>query len=485
MTSLKKKSITGFMWDFAGKLGLQGVGFFVTIILARILSPEDFGVLAIIMVFINLANVFQDFGFSTALVQRADVTEEHYSSVFFMNLAMGLLLATIVFFSAPFIADFYDKSVLQDLIRVMSVCFIINAFGNVTRAHLRREMDFKLMSYTSISSAIISGIIAVYMAYTGYGIWSLVIQIIVGQLLSNVFLYLGCKLHFSLRFSLQSLKELWGFSSKIFFTGLLNTIFVNLDSLFIGKTLTPTTLGYYYRARSLENFSFRYTASSFSSVLLPSLSSIQNEPERLKNTVIKLFKLISFVSFLFCGIFLVGAHELIILLFSEKWKSSIILFQILIIGAFAPQIFNLFYNVLVSQGQIKTYLKINIFNQILFILNFTFLFFGTLNNYLISFICIQIVIFYVGMFVVSNNLHLGKLLYVLSFKDILIYISSICFSFYIKNLIDFQNLYFSLLTSIIIFSGLFIGLFFIFRKDYLNLIFIEIINLFGLKKVKS
>ncbi len=265
MTSLKKKSIIGFVWDFVGKIGLQGVGFFVSIILARILAPEDFGILAIVTVFINLANVFLDFGFGTALVQRVEVTEEHYSSVFFMNIVMGILLGTFVFFLAPFIANFYNNEVLTNLIRVTSLSFIINAFGNVTRAHLSREMNFKLMSYASIASATISGAIAVYMAYSGYGVWSLVIQIIVGHVLSNVFLYMGCKLRFALKFNIKAAKELWGFSSKLFFAGLLNTIFINLDSLFIGKTLSPVTLGYYYRARSLESFSFRYTASSISS----------------------------------------------------------------------------------------------------------------------------------------------------------------------------------------------------------------------------
>lgn len=478
MTSLKKKSVSGLFWDFSGKIGLQGVGFFVSIILARILSPEDFGLLAIITVFISLANVFLDFGFGTALVQRSEVTEQHYSSVFFMNLAMGCLLGTVVFFLAPFIADFYNKSVLVDLIRAMSVCFIINAFGNVTRAHLRREMNFKILSYASIGAALISGVVAVFMAYNGYGIWSLVIQVIVSELLTNTFLYLGCKLHFSLRFSFQALKELWGFSSKLFFAGLLDTLFGNIDSLLIGKLLNPATLGYYYRAKSLENFSFRYTASTMTNVLLPSLSSIQNEPERLRHAILKLYKLISFLSFLVCGILLVGGRELIILIFSSKWESSVLLFQIIIAGAFAPQIFNLFYNVLISTGNVKSFFKINVFNKVLFSLNFCFLFYGNLNIYLVGFIVIQIFIFYIGLDIVSKKIGLGKLLYILSVKDLFIYGAAVGISFSAKYLWNIDNLYLSFLCSVSLFAVVFMGSYYIFNRDYLVVVVNELKSLF-------
>lgn len=481
MTSLKKKSVSGLVWDFSGKIGLQGVGFFVSIILARILSPEDFGLLAIITVFISLANVFLDFGFGTALVQRSEVKEQHYSSVFFMNVAMGCLLGTIVFFSAPYIADFYNKSVLTDLIRVMSVCFIINAFGNVTRAHLRRKMNFKILSYASIGAALISGVVAISMAHNGYGIWSLVIQVIVSELLTNIFLYLGCKLHFSLRFSFQAIKELWGFSSKVFFAGLLDTLFASIDSLLIGKLLSPSTLGFYHRAKSLENFSFRYTASTMTSVLLPTLSFIQNEPERLKQTVLKLYKLISFFSFFVCGILLVGAPEIILIIFSSKWEPSIFLFQIIIAGAFAPQIFNLFYNVLISIDKVKTFFKINIFNKILFSLNFYFLFYGNLNVYLISFICIQILIFYVGLDIVSKKLQLGKVLYLLSIRDLSIYVFVIIICLCVKNFWNIDNLYISFMYSVSLYTTIFIASYFILNRDYLVLIISELKSFFNKK----
>ena len=188
--NLKQKSIKGLLWDFIGRIGLQGVGFFVSIILARILAPEDFGLLAIIMVIISLASVFLDFGFSTALIQRSEVNDSHYASVFYLNVAMGFLLATFIFFTAPFIADFYENNLLTNLIRLMSLSFIVNSFGNVTRAHLRREMNFKLISLSNVIAAFFSGTLAVYMAWAGYGVWSLAVQSIVNQLIANVILYI-------------------------------------------------------------------------------------------------------------------------------------------------------------------------------------------------------------------------------------------------------------------------------------------------------
>lgn len=456
MSSLKKKSITGFFWDFSGKIGLQGVGFFVSIILARILAPEDFGLLAIIMVFIGLASVFLDFGFATALVQRSEVTKLHYSSVFFLNIIMGLVLGGIVFLLAPFIARFYERDILVNLIRVMSLSFIINAFGNVTRAHLRREMNFKIISYSNIASAIISGAIAVYMAYNGYGVWSLVIQVILGQLLSNIFLYIGCKVHFALVFSLKSIKELWAFSSRVFFSGLIDTIFINLDSLFIGKLLSPTTLGYYYRAKSLESFAIRYTSGSIASVLLPSLSSIQSEPERFNSVVIKYFHILSFISFLLSGILLVNAEEVIILLFSEKWKDSIIYFQIIIAGSFASQLFTICYNVLLSKGKSEKYFTINFVSKFLSIVSISALFYWDLMSYLVLINIIKIFTLLMGIYYTSKLMLIGNELYKFVFKYLLLFICvSVCV-FYIYGTLNMNSLLLSAIFKSILFTVLYL-----------------------------
>jgi len=456
LSSLKEKSLKGLFWDFSGRIGLQGVGFVVSIVLARLLAPEEFGLLAIITVFINLASVFLDFGFSTALIQKQDVREEHFSAVFYLNVVMGLLLAAIVFFLAPLIGRFYEKEILLNITRLMAIGIFISSFGQVMRARLRRDMNFRPISLATIYAAIISGIIAMAMAWKGLGVWSLAVQSVILQLLTVIFLYLMCKLKINFRFSRSALSELWPFSSRLFFSGLLDTIFFNLDALIIGKLLSPATLGYYHRAKSLENFGFRYTASTIASVLLPGLSSLQNDPVKFREAVMKVFHILSFVSFLMCGLFLVGGREIIILLFSAKWEPSVILFQILIAGAFATQGFSLFYNVLLSTGQSRKYLAINIINKGLLFINFGLLFFLGLNEYLIGFILVQIFVYFIGMYTASRQIGMKLELFFLSLRNILIFILSTSITLLGKSLAGIENLAINLSLSVVLYGCLFL-----------------------------
>lgn len=477
MNLLKEKSLKGLFWVFTGRIGLQGVGFFVSIILARLLAPTDFGILAVITVFINLAAVFLDFGFGTALIQRREVKETHYASVFYLNVAMGVVLAAGLFFVAPFVAAFYENPQLTNLTRLMSLSFIVNSFGNVPRARLRREMDFKAISVTNIFAAIISGIGAILMALSGYGVWSLAVQSITNQFLANAFLHYFCRQRFSLRFSLYSLKELWGFGSRMFFNGLIDTLFINADSLAIGKVVNVSTLGFYYRAKSLEDFSMRYTSSTLATVLLPGLSSLQDQPERLKQAVNKIFHILSFVSFLGCGLLLVGSREIILLLFSAKWEPSVLMFQILIAGAFGSQIFSVFYNTLLSTGNINSYVRINVVNKILSAINLATLLVGGLTAYLLMFSAIRLSIFFMGMFFVTRILDFGGLLYRQTIKYLCVYGSAVGFVFFIKNIYAVENLYLALFVESLIFFVVFFLLAFMTRCDGMKLLGAEFAGL--------
>jgi O-antigen/teichoic acid export membrane protein len=476
MTSLKEKSLKGLFFDFTGRIGLQGVGFFVSIILARILAPEDFGLLAIITVFINLSAVFLDFGFGTALIQRSEVQESHYASVFYMNVAMGSVLAILLFFAAPFLAKFYGNPQLTNLTRLMSLSFIINSFGIVPRARLRREMNFKIISVTNILAAFVSGVIAIYMAWNGYGVWSLAVQTIINQFLANVLLYFFYRQRIKLRFSIHSIQELWGVGSRIFFNGIIDTLFINADSLIIGKVLNTSILGYYYRARSLENFTFRYTSSTLANVFLPGISSLQTDPERLKQAVIKIFHILSFISFLGCGLLLVTSREIIILLFSAKWEPTVIMFQIIISCGFSSQIFGLFYTTLISTGNVNKYLAINAVNKILLFLNFGVLIAWGINTYLIFFTVIMLITFFMGMFSVTTLLHLGGLLYGQTIKYIFVYCSSIVLIFIIKNIYSINNLYVSFLLTALSFLFIFLFLAWVAKCEGMKLLAAELVK---------
>jgi O-antigen/teichoic acid export membrane protein len=465
MPSLKEKSIKGLFWDFSGRIGLQGVGFIVSIVLARLLAPEEFGLLAIINVFINLAAVFVDYGFNIALIQKKEINERHYTAVFYLNLIMGFTLATIVFLLAPIIGRFYEKDILINITRLMSLGIFINSFGHVMRSKLLRSLNFKSISITNICAATLSGIISLVLALKGFGLWSLAIQSILYQLTANILLYLFSKFRISFKFSFNALKELWSFSSKIFLSGLLDTLFYNIDSLLIGKLLNPKTLGYYQRSKSLENFGFRYTASTIASVLFPSLSSIQDDSDKFSHAVMKIFHLLSFISFLGCGLFLVGGRELIIILFSAKWEPSVVMFQILISGAFASQGISLFNNVLLSSNQSQTYLSINFINKLLLLMNFGVLILWDLKSYLAGFVIIQLFIYYLGMFKTSNFIGLKNRIIHFSFRYVAIYILSSISTILFKNSLEIIDLYLRLIFSLVFFSSMYLVLSRIFNSE--------------------
>ena len=452
MTSLKEKSFKGLFWDFTGRIGLQGVGFVVSIILARILAPEDFGLLAIITVFINLAAVLQDVGFSAALIQRSEVTESHYSAVFYMNVVMGIILSILLFLIAPYLANVFGSLQLTNLTRLMSLSFIINSFGLVPRARLRRDMNFKIISVTNILAASVSGVIAIYMAFYNYGVWSLAVQVITNQFFANVLLYCFYQYRINLVFNFDSIKELWNFSSRVFFSGFLDTLFLNVDALIIGKALNTATLGYYNRAKALQSFAFSYTSATLSSVLFPGLSTLQKDPERLKYAVIKIFHLLAFIAFFVCGLLFVISRELIVLLLSSKWEPSVIMFQILIIGSFAPIIGSLFYNTILGTGNADRYLTLNITGKILLCIGFVAIFIYGIKVYLIIFITINIIIFFIGLVFVSQIINSQKELYKIISKYIFVYILSIIFILFLKEWMIFKNLFIQLTISTIIFS---------------------------------
>jgi O-antigen/teichoic acid export membrane protein len=478
MSSLKKKCLKGLFWDLTGNIGLQGAGFIVSIILARLLAPADFGLLAIIMVFITLAGAFLDLGFSTALIQHREVQETHYASVFYMNVSLGVVLAVLVFFSAPFIAAFYGNPQLTNLTRFMSLSFIVNSFGNVPRARLRREMNFKAISVTNIFAAIISGTGAICLAWNGYGVWSLAIQSITNGFLANAFLHFFYRQRFSLRFSFQSLKELWSFGSRMAFSGIIDLLFNNADSLLIGKLLNMSTLGFYYRAKSLEQFSMRYTASTIGSILLPGLSSLQEHPAKLKQAVTKVFHMLAFISFLVCGLLLVNGREIIILLFSAKWEPTVIMFQILISCAFASQIFNLFYNTLLSTGNVKLFLRINLLDKTLSSLNFAILFLFGINQYLAIYAVIKIITLFFGMFYVTKVLNFGNVLYWQSMKYLLIYCTSVVLVFTLQQAYAPATIYQCFFLKALLFLSSFIFMAYMAKCDGMKLLEKELRDLF-------
>jgi len=397
MASLKEKSVKGLFWDYAGRLSIQGVSFFVSIILSRILFPEDFGLLAMINVVVAVSTTFVDMGLSSALIQRKELTEEHFGTAFLLNISMGVLMSLILFLSSGKIAKFYNIDSLETIAKVMSIIFILNSFGNVIRAKLQKELNFKTLTISNLIAAVGSGTIGIISAISGFGVWSLVFQSISVPLIGNLSLFILEKWRPKMRFGITALKELWSFGFKMFLTSILENVFAQLDSLIIGKAMSASKLGYYYRAKSLQNIVYAHSSSSLLSVLFPVFSELQNDDERFKNVLYKSYNIVCFISFYLVGLLYLTANDIIIILFSERWTPSIILFKIMAMGGFIYPLVSLLMIVLSSRGNSKNYLILGIVKRLVLIPVYVSIFFVSLEQFLYINLVVSLVNFYINI----------------------------------------------------------------------------------------
>lgn len=363
MSSIASKSIHGILWSAIEKFSLQGVQFFIGIVLARLLSPSDFGMIGMLSIFMGVSQTFIDGGFSSALIRQKEVSAKDYGTTFLINFFISLLAFLILFFTAPFIARFYNISELELVIRVFSTTLIINALFTVHNVKLTRNIDFKTQSKASICSALISGAVGITLAYKGFGVWSLVAQAICNSTLNLILLTFLLKWFPAPTFSRASFQNLFGFGSKILIASIISSIYSNLYNIVIGKKFSATILGYYSRADQLGQFPSQNIAGILSRVTYPILSQLQDDSSRLHDVYIKYLQLSCFIIFpLMMGLAAL-AKPLIILLLGEKWAPSVILLQILCLGLMFDPICNINLNLLYVKGRSDLVLKLEIIKK--------------------------------------------------------------------------------------------------------------------------
>ena len=254
LSSLKQKTLSGVLWSCVERFSVQGIQFVIMVIMARILLPSDYGMIGMLAIFIAIAQTLIDSGFSNALIQKKDRSEIDYSTVFYFNIAVGIVLYFILFFSSPLIARFYNTPQLTGLTRVLALNLFINSLAVVQRAILSIKIDFKTQAKASFSAAIISGIVGIVMAYTGFGVWSLAVQTVLNAFVNTVLLWIFSKWIPLKVFSFESFKKLFTFGSKLLASGLLDTIYRNIYTIVIGKKFASTDLGYFTRADQFAQF---------------------------------------------------------------------------------------------------------------------------------------------------------------------------------------------------------------------------------------
>jgi len=363
--SLKQKTIKGLTWSFIDNFSNQGIVFLVGIILARLLSPKEYGLIGMITIFIAISQSFIDSGFSDALIQKKECSEDDYTTVFYFNLAIGIIFYVLLFFAAGVISNFYNEEKLLLLVRVLGVNLIINSFGVIQRTLRTKTLNFKLQAKISVVSSSFSGILGIGMAYWGCGVWSLVGKTIAQNLCSVVLFWLSSNWKSRGSFSFSSLKELFGFGSRLLLSGLLNTAYKNSYYLIIGKYYSASELGFYTRAEQFKNLPSKNFTGIIQRVTYPVLSSIQDEPQKLKEGYKKLIK----SSMLISSILMLGmaavAPTMILVLIGQKWLPAAVYLQLLCFAAIFYPLHVLNLNMLAVQGRSDLFLRLEIIKKIL------------------------------------------------------------------------------------------------------------------------
>lgn len=364
-STLKEKTVNGLLWSFIDNISIAAITFIVGIILARLLSPEEYGLVGMTAIFISLSASVINSGFSQALIRKMDCTETDFSTVFYFNFVIGIFLFTLLFISAPLISRFFNQPQLHAVIKVLSVVLIIDSLTIIQRTISTKRVDFKLLAKVSVIASLVSGSVAIIMAFKGFGVWSLVAHQISQRGVSALLLWQWNRWRPLLVFSGKSFKELFSFGSKLLISGLIDTVYRNIYYLVIGKFFSAVELGYFTKAESFKNLPSQNLNDVISRVSYPVLSSMQNDIESLKNNYQQLIRSTMFVTFVLMMGMAAVAEPMVIALIGEKWRTSVIYLQMLcFVGMFYP-LHSLNLNILNVMGRSDLFLKLEIIKKFL------------------------------------------------------------------------------------------------------------------------
>ncbi len=333
--NLKQKAAASMVWTAFSKYSTMIIQFVSGIILARLLTPYDYGCIGMLSIFMVLAEAFIDGGFGSALIQKKCPTQEDYSTIFFWNLGMAALMYAILFISAPAIARFYDIPLLSSVLRVQALVLFIYAFNIIQKNQLRKTLNFKTLAIVSVGTSLVALGVTIYMAYSGFGVWALVAQNLIVAAIPAIVYWFYMKWRPIWTFSWKSFKELFGFGFYMFLTHLLNSFCNQIQGLLIGKVYNPSTMGYYSKAHGTEKLASTSISSIMTQVTYPLYAQVQDDKNAMMNMVKRLTMTLSYVTFPLMFILLLLAKPIFVLLYSEKWLPSVPYFQILCVAGLA------------------------------------------------------------------------------------------------------------------------------------------------------
>lgn len=458
--SLKQKALAGGFWSFIEQFANQFIGFGISVVLARILLPEEFGLIAMLSVFMSLGATLISGGLTQSLIRTENPTDEDYSTVFYFNLIGSIFIYAVIYFSAPFIAAFYGQTQLTAIVRVYSIVFIINAFAAVQTTRLTKALDFKTQMLVSTPSLVINGLIGIVLALNGYGVWSLVWSRIAQSLVATLQLWFWTKWQPVWNFSISKFKLHFNFGFKLTLSGILDILFGNVYYVIIGKYFEPAQVGFYSKANDLRGRPVGILTNIVSKITYPLFSEIQNDDIRLKNVYKRIMQMVIFLVAPTLIFLAVLAEPLFRFLYTEKWLPAVPYFQILCASGILYPIHSYNLQILNVKGRSDLFLKLEIIKKILLVavllVAFQFGIYGLLFGGLFS----SIVSFFI------NSYYSGKFINYTALKQIKDLLPTIAialssgFGIYLLDkflavyaIHDFMRILFGGLVGVIIFSS--------------------------------
>lgn len=363
--SLKMLTTFGVLWNGLSQFLIQSSQFIVITILARLLSPKDFGIVGMAMIFTGFVTAINELGMSAAIIQRKDINNVHLSTSFWTNIGIGTILFILTILISPLVAEFFQEDLVRPILVVSSICLVTGSFSMVQRALLEKNLNFKNITKVEVCAAIGSGIISIFLALKGFGAWSLVFGTISGSIISAILLWKLSKWRPSLIFSITHFKELFNFGGHVVGSQLLGNVAMRIDYIIVGKLLGTVSLGYYSLARMLTSFPTQKISGTIMRVIFPAFSTIQENNNILKEAYLKVTKYTSLVTFPMLGGMFVVAPEFVVTIYGEKWSPMIILIQIFCLKGAISSINTLTSTIQYSKGRSDIQFKCMIFSTIM------------------------------------------------------------------------------------------------------------------------
>ena len=465
--TLKQQTKKGLYWSFFNQFSNYGMQFCIGIVMARLLSPSDYGITALPGVFMAIAGIFQDSGMTGALIRKEKIEEKDYSTLFIYSIAMGIFMYAVLFIASPWIADFFHTPILIPLIRVTALTFLWGPVSTVQYVILKRKLDFKTPTKISIATKIFSGVIGITLAYMGYGLWALVISGVLSSFLGLVIVAYVVKWYPKTGWSKDSFKYLWDYGNKMLASAVLDTAYNNITPVFVGKYYSPADLGVYNRARNYAQMPSQNVPGVIQNVTFPVLSKMLNDDEGLARNYRRMIRTTAFIVFPMMFMLSALARPLILTMITAKWESCIILLQLMCFSLMWYPIHAMNLNLLQVKGRTDLFLRLEIIKKIigLSILVITLpqgLVIFCIGSIISSILCLVINTYYTGKLIDVGFLTQMKDLTPILLLSAVMYLAIYCTNSFIENMV------LQIIIGGIVGAFIYLGGAFLFRFEELN-----------------